>query len=122
MTKELNSENIKKAISCKLDILRRNSGQTVEATADNMNIDLSEFYRILRGRRLPQLPTLLRISRKYGVAMDWWFNELADTPQDKVHIRQKSFELQILHTLKKLDTKLQKSILAMLKSLAKSQA
>jgi transcriptional regulator with XRE-family HTH domain len=114
VTKETN-EVLKKLISEKLDFLRKNSGETNEAAADSLDIDLSEFYRILKGHRLPHLSTLLRINQKYGVSMDWWFSELDGTAQTPV--RQKAFELQISSLVKKLDAKTQAAVLAMLKIL-----
>ncbi|GBR73740.1 helix-turn-helix XRE-family transcriptional regulators [Candidatus Termititenax aidoneus] len=115
----MTNEILKKLISGKLEFLRKNSGETNEAAADSLDIDLSEFYRILKGHRLPHLKTLLRINRKYGVSMDWWFSELDGAARDKTPVRQKAFELQIAGLVKKLDAKTQEAVLAMLKILVK---
>ncbi|MDR2428991.1 MAG: helix-turn-helix domain-containing protein [Candidatus Margulisbacteria bacterium] len=117
MTSEINSEILKKLISEKMEFLRKHSGETNEAAADTLDIDLSEFYRILKGHRLPHLKTLLRISKKYGVNLDWWFSELDETALNKTAIRRKAFESQIVNLIKKLDVQTQKAILAMLKIL-----
>jgi transcriptional regulator with XRE-family HTH domain len=117
MTSEISSETLKKLISEKMEFLRKHSGETNEVAADTLNIDLSEFYRILKGHRLPHLKTLLRISKKYGVNLDWWFSELDKTTLDKTAIRRKAFESQIVNLVKKLDVQTQKAILAMLKIL-----
>ncbi|MDR1323556.1 MAG: helix-turn-helix domain-containing protein [Candidatus Margulisbacteria bacterium] len=119
MTSEINSEILKKLISEKMEFLRKNSGETNEVAADSLDIDLSEFYRILKGHRLPHLKTLLRISKKYGVSLDWWFSELDETTLDRTAIRQRAFESQIASRIKKLDVRTQKAVLAMLKILVK---
>ncbi|MDR1997437.1 MAG: helix-turn-helix transcriptional regulator [Candidatus Margulisbacteria bacterium] len=125
MDEKITSENLKKLLSSKLELLRKNSAQTIEAAADSLDIDLSEYYRILKGRRLPQLPTLLRINQKYGISMDWWFSELDDM-EDKPQgtgkitgIRQKAIELELLSTFHKLDVNLQKTVLETLKTFTK---
>jgi transcriptional regulator with XRE-family HTH domain len=112
-------DNIKKTISRKLEFLRKHSGETNEVAADTLDIDLSEFYRILKGHRMPKLSTFLRINQKYGMKLDWWFGDLADAPLDKNNFRQRAFELQILNLTKKLDAQTQKAVLAMLKILVK---
>ncbi|MDR1453200.1 MAG: helix-turn-helix domain-containing protein [Candidatus Margulisbacteria bacterium] len=119
MPSEISSETLKKLISKKMEFLRKNSDETNEAAADSLDIDLSEFYRILKGHRLPHLKTLLRISKKYGVSMDWWFNDLSDTPLDKNKFRQRAFELQIVSLVKKLDAGFQEFILTLVKDLVR---
>ena len=87
MDKEITNEELKELISQKLALLRQNSRQTVEATAFDLGMDYSEYYRLLRGERLPHLRTLLRINKKYGISMDWWFNKLEGKPPGKLNKR-----------------------------------
>ena len=117
MTEEITPDIIKKTISRKLEFLRKHSGETNEAAADSLNIDLSEFYRILKGHRMPKLSTFLRINQKYEMKLDWWFNDLVEALPDKNKFRQRAFELQIAGLVKKLDAKTQRAVLAMLKVL-----
>ena len=119
MTEKITNEVLKKLISEKMEFLRKNSSETNEAAADSLDIDLSEFYRILKGHRLPHLKTLLRINQKYGMKLDWWFSELADAPLSKNQIRQRAFEMQILTLLKKLDGRFQEFTLNMLRDLVR---
>jgi transcriptional regulator with XRE-family HTH domain len=119
MAKEITKGTLGKLISNKLNFLRKSSGQTNEATADSLDLDLSEFYKLLRGKRIPHLMTLLRINQKYGVTMDWWFSELEETSRDKLHIRSKALELQILNTIRKLDIRFQEIAFDIVKTLRK---
>ncbi|MDR1997372.1 MAG: helix-turn-helix domain-containing protein [Candidatus Margulisbacteria bacterium] len=120
---EITNEQLKKLLSYKLVMLREQSGQTVEATAASLDMDLSEYYRLLRGSNLPHLRTLLRISQKYNVTLDWWFDGLNTvSPQvarNVERLRRKSLEEQLLSFLRALDTKLQEAVLDLARSLAR---
>jgi transcriptional regulator with XRE-family HTH domain len=122
MTKELTPEDIKKAISEKLEILRKNSGQTNEAAADSLDIDLSEFYRILKGHRMPKLHTFLRISQKYGMKLDWWFSEMQELPRGIKQFQKRALEMRAVNLFQKLDTKFQEFVLNLIKDLVKKTA
>ncbi|GBR76822.1 helix-turn-helix XRE-family transcriptional regulators [Candidatus Termititenax persephonae] len=122
MDKEITNAEIKKLLSKKLATLRKDSGQTLEATADELNLDLSEYFRILKGQRLPQLRTLLRINKKYGLNMDWWFKELEETAVNEKHFRQKAIEAQLLSLLRKLDLGSQEVVLSLARALVKKAA
>ncbi|MDR1998313.1 MAG: helix-turn-helix domain-containing protein [Candidatus Margulisbacteria bacterium] len=119
MDKKTVNASLKKIFSRKLSMLRQNSGQTIEAAADSLDMAVGEYFRFLKGQRLPQLATLLRINQKYAVSLDWWFNELEDLPRTKGRLKQRIFELQALSTLKKFKPEVQPAMLAMLKTLAK---
>ncbi|MDR1997086.1 MAG: helix-turn-helix domain-containing protein [Candidatus Margulisbacteria bacterium] len=120
MDNEISDDDLKKLFSEKLSLLRKNSGHTMEAIADSLDLDKSEYFRFLKGLRLPHLRTLLRISRKYGVTLDWWFKELDDLPRDKNSMRQKTFELQALSALRKFRPEKRPGVLAALKILART--
>jgi transcriptional regulator with XRE-family HTH domain len=119
MDKEITNDALKELLSQKLALLRQNSKQTVEATAFDLGMDYSEYYRLLRGERLPHLRTLLRINKKYGISMDWWFNKLEGKPPIKLNKRAVEFEL--LNNYNKLNVHTRKVIFAMLKSLARDK-
>jgi transcriptional regulator with XRE-family HTH domain len=119
MDKEITNADIKKLLSKKLAALRKDSGQTLEATADELDLDLSEYFRILKGQRLPQLRTLLRINKKYGLNMDWWFKELEEAVVDEKHFRQKTIAAQLLGLLRRLDLGSQEVVLALTRILVK---
>ena len=105
MTEEITNEQLKKMLSRKLALLRENSQQTIEATADSLDMDLSEYYMLLRGKRLPHLKTLLKINKKYGLNMDWWFGKMPELPQKQIDLRQKALELELLSSYRRLDDK-----------------
>jgi transcriptional regulator with XRE-family HTH domain len=119
MTKELTPEDVKKTISKKLEMLRKNSGQTNEAAADSLDIDLSEFYRILKGHRMPKLHTFLRISQKYGTKLDWWFSETQELPRGTKQFHKRAFEMRVMNLFQKLDAKFQEFVLNLIKDLVK---
>jgi transcriptional regulator with XRE-family HTH domain len=121
MDKELTNAELKKLLSKKLETLRKHSGQTIEATADSLDMAVSEYFRFLKGQRLPHLLTLLRLSKKYGVTLDWWFNELDALPAgNKAAFRRKTFELRTLSLLKKFSPATQNAALDVLAALAKN--
>jgi transcriptional regulator with XRE-family HTH domain len=120
MDKEITNEELKKLLSGKLALLRQNSGQTVEATAFDLGMDYSEYYRLLRGDRLPHLRTLLRINKKYGLNMDWWFNAREKLPP--VKLTKRTTEYELLSNYNKLNLHTRKFILGMLKCLAKDRS
>ena len=117
---EFSDSDLKKLLSQKLVMLRKASGQTMEAEADSLDLYKSEYFRFLSGARLPHLRTLLHISKKYGVTLDWWFRELETLPQDRETIRQKTFELRSLSIIRKFPARARGAVLAMLESLAKN--
>ncbi|MDR1324148.1 MAG: helix-turn-helix domain-containing protein [Candidatus Margulisbacteria bacterium] len=116
MDNKISDSDLKKLFSEKLVMLRKESGQTMEATADGLDLDKSEYFRFLKGQRLPHLLTLLRLSKKYGVTLDWWFNSLNDPPGTRQTFKQRSFELQGLSLLKKVEPPLHRAVLAALKA------
>jgi transcriptional regulator with XRE-family HTH domain len=123
MSEEFTNEQLKELLSRKLAMLRKQSGQTIEATADSLDMDFSEYYRMLRGKNMPQLRTLLRFSRRYGVTLDWWFDEVEMIPPVVEHrvlrLQSKNLEGQIVSLLRRLDVRFQEVLLDMAKSLVK---
>jgi transcriptional regulator with XRE-family HTH domain len=117
MLEEINNEHLKKLFSRKLALLRETSAQTMEAAADSLDMDVSAYYMLLSGKRLPHIKTLLRLNRKYGVTMDWWFKELHETSSRKTDTRTEAVASEILNNLHKLDAKGQKTLLGISKVL-----
>ena len=111
-------KNLKEIVSRKLTQLLKNSGKTLEASAYDLNMPLSQYYRLLKGQCLPLLPTFLNISRVYGVSLDWWFTN-NEPPKPQNEIKRNLLEYKLLKTFKKLDGKAQKSALVILNTLAK---
>ncbi|MDR1113684.1 MAG: helix-turn-helix domain-containing protein [Candidatus Margulisbacteria bacterium] len=110
---------LKKLISKKLTLLLKSSGKTIEATAYELGMDFSQYYRLLKGQRMPLLPTLLRINKIYGVTMNWWFEDVDKIPERLTKTNKNPLEFQLLNTFKKLNCKTQKTAVAVLKALAK---
>ncbi|MDR1322918.1 MAG: helix-turn-helix transcriptional regulator [Candidatus Margulisbacteria bacterium] len=126
MDEEFTNEQLKELLSRKLAMLRKRSGQTIEATADSLDMDFSEYYRMLRGKNMPQLRTLLRFSRRYGVTLDWWFDGVEMIPpaaaRHVLRLQSKNLEGQIVSLLRRLDARFQEVLLDTAKSLVKKTA
>jgi transcriptional regulator with XRE-family HTH domain len=120
MTVDFTSDDLKRLISRKLELLRQQSGQTIEASAMELNMDRSEFFRILKGQRLPMLTSMVRISKKYGVSLDWWFEDTDKIPKRQNKAMYAPQEYQMLKTFKKLNDRAQKTALDTLKVLARN--
>jgi transcriptional regulator with XRE-family HTH domain len=119
MSLYLNDENLKQIISKKLEMLRRQSGLTMERTAHDLEMDTSEYFRILKGQRVPLLRSMIRFSRKYAVSLDWWFEDIK-LPQKQNEPVKDPLEYQVFKILKGLDTKGRKITLDTLKALTKN--
>ena len=123
MSEEFTNEQLKELLSRKLAMLRKQSGQTIEATADSLHRVFSEYYRMLRGKNMPQLRTLLRFSRKYGVTLDWWFDEVEMIPpateRQVLRLQSKNLEGQIVSLLRRLEVRFQEVLLETAKSLVR---
>jgi transcriptional regulator with XRE-family HTH domain len=110
---------LKEIISRKLTFLLKKSGKTLNTTADDLQMPLSQYYRLLKGQRLPLLPTFVHISRAYGMSLDWWFKDIESRPK-QIETAENPIEYQLFKTLKGFDPRGQKIALALLKTLAKS--
>ena len=120
MSVDFTSEDIKQIISRKLELLRQQGGQTIDGAAAELNMDRSEFFRILKGQRLPMLTSMVRISKKYGVSLDWWFEDTDKIPERLNRARYSPREYQLLKIFKKLNDRAQNTVLATLKTLARN--
>jgi len=120
MSTDFTSDDLKKIISRKLELLRRQSGQTIDNAAAELNMDRSEFFRILKGQRLPMLASIVRISKKYGVSLDWWFEETDRIPERLNRARYTPREYLLLKIFKRLNDRAQKIVLDTLKTLARN--
>ncbi|GBR74416.1 transcriptional regulator XRE family [Candidatus Termititenax aidoneus] len=120
MNKEITSETLKKLLSQKLTLLREKSGETMEETAFDLGLDTSDYFKFLKGKRLPHLLTLLRLGQKYGVSLSWWFSELEGIPSNKMQSKNNSLELRVARIIGNLDDRLQKAALSMLKASVKN--
>ncbi|MDR1997781.1 MAG: helix-turn-helix transcriptional regulator [Candidatus Margulisbacteria bacterium] len=117
----LDTNELKKLISRKMTLLLEKSGKTIEATAYDLDMEFSQYYRLLRGQRLPILPTLLRFNKLYGVNMDWWFAGVDYVPPPRqTRTRANPLELQLIHAFRKLNDKSQKTAVAVLRTLARN--
>jgi transcriptional regulator with XRE-family HTH domain len=118
MSEDISNDYLKKLFSRKLALLRETSAQTMEAVAESLDMDVSAYYMLLSGKRLPHIKTLLRLNRKYGVTMDWWFKELQETSSNKTNTRIEAIAAETLNNLRKLDSKGQKILLGISKVMA----
>ncbi|MDR1323543.1 MAG: helix-turn-helix domain-containing protein [Candidatus Margulisbacteria bacterium] len=120
MPQEITAETLKKTFGEKLTLLRKESEETIEEAAFDLGLDPGDYFKFLKGKRLPHILTLMRISQKYSVSLDWWFGELKNVPKNKAQIRQYSLENQVSRIVHNLDNRLQKAALSMLKASVKN--
>jgi transcriptional regulator with XRE-family HTH domain len=118
-------QNLKTLISKKLRQLRENSSETLEKTADFLDLNYSQYYRLLQGTQLPHLATLMKINQAYGLNMDWWFEDFAEIRTTKVltkeTITQKAAERELLNNFNKLDARSRKALQKILKTMLKKR-
>ncbi|GBR74612.1 helix-turn-helix domain containing protein [Candidatus Termititenax aidoneus] len=119
MSIDFTNADLKKIVSRKLELLRKQSGQTIDSAAAELEMDRSEFFRILKGKRLPMLRSMFRISKRYGVSMDWWFVGIDELPKRAVAGKNPR-EYQLLRIFKNLPERAQKTVLATVKTLARN--
>jgi transcriptional regulator with XRE-family HTH domain len=104
-------------ISKELQRIRRERCLTLENMADQTGLDYTSFYRIYSGINLPKLITLLQISKTYFIPMEYWFKEVENfAPARKLRLKQNRANLELLHTINKLDDAARTVIIKMLKS------
>ena len=108
-------EALKFVISRKLRQLSQNSRNTLKETALFLHLDYAQYYRILHGQTMPQLDTFIKITRAYGLDLDWWFK---DIPEIMVRPKTSREELKILGAYKRLDERSKTFVRKMLKNLA----
>jgi transcriptional regulator with XRE-family HTH domain len=120
MSINFTNDDLKKIVSQKLELLRKQSGQTIDSAAAELDMDRSEFFRILKGQRLPMLRSIFRISKRYGVSLDWWFADVNELPERTAVARKNPREYQLLKIFKNLPDRAQKTVLATVKTLARN--
>ncbi|GBR75588.1 hypothetical protein NO2_0247 [Candidatus Termititenax persephonae] len=119
-------QRLKTLISKKLQLLRKRDNCTMEKTADFLDLDYSLYHGLLHGTRLPHLATLMKINQAYGLNMDWWFRDFAETysaaaPLLKVNVAKKAAEKELLGNFNKLDARSQKALQRILKTMLKKR-
>ena len=122
MDNSLLEDNLKKLISKKLNQLRENSKETLEKTADFLDLNYSQYYRLLQGTQLPHLATLIKINQAYGLDMNWWFADLAEVKPpalSRTDISRRAAEKELLNNFHKLDGQARKNLQKLLKNMLK---
>ncbi|MDR1998219.1 MAG: helix-turn-helix domain-containing protein [Candidatus Margulisbacteria bacterium] len=122
---QLIEQKLKDLISRKLRFLRQKYKTTLEKTADFLDLDYAQYYKLLHGAQLPHLVTLMKINQAYGLNMDWWFRDYEEAypvrPISKADIDQKADELEIVNNFNKLDVRSRKTLQKILKSMLKKR-
>jgi transcriptional regulator with XRE-family HTH domain len=109
-------QNLKSLISKKLGQLRSKNHKTLEESANFLDLDYAQYYRLLKGRQLPHLATLIRINQAYGLDMNWWFKDFAKSkPKVTVRAVPQANEQELLERFSRLDHKSRKILLKMLR-------
>ena len=121
MAKAISDDELKLLISKKLRQLRAQSQKTIEETANDLDLDITQYMRLLKGVRLPHLATLVNINKLYGLNMDWWFTEMLDNKKDKNKITNRHLEFELLSSFRKLSLSQKELLLGMINNLPKNQ-
>lgn len=108
---------LKSLISKKLRQLRENSKETLEKTADFLDLNYSQYYRLWQGTQLPHLATLVKINRAYGLDMNWWFEDFIPPAEISRDINKKAMEKELLVNFNKLDPRSKKILQKILKNM-----
>ncbi|MDR1322977.1 MAG: helix-turn-helix transcriptional regulator [Candidatus Margulisbacteria bacterium] len=115
-------QNLKTLISKKLGQLRSKNHKTLEESADFLDLDYAQYYRLLKGQQLPHLATLIRINQAYGLDMNWWFKDFVKAkPKVTARAVPPASEQELLERFSRLDHKSRKILLKMLRRLTGGQ-
>jgi transcriptional regulator with XRE-family HTH domain len=121
MDRFVSGDDLKLIVSKKLQQLREKSQKTLEETARELNLDVTQYIRLLRGVRLPRLDTMININKVYGLSLDWWFSEVYGKPAKDEAIVDKSLEVELVENFKGLNTVCKEVVLSMITNLNKNQ-
>jgi transcriptional regulator with XRE-family HTH domain len=120
--KDVTDKELKHLISQKLKQLRKKSGKTLEETAQDLDLDYSIFYNLYNGRRLPRLTTLVKLSRRYGLPVEYWFKDLARMPpKNTTWVERRAVEFNLLKNFNRLDKQTRKVMSRILQKLGKGR-
>jgi transcriptional regulator with XRE-family HTH domain len=117
----ITARDLKLLISKKLRLLRERSKKTLENSAEDLNLDYAQYCRMLKGTALPHLVTLAKINKFYNLDMNWWFKEPRGCAQDKVRVREKTLEFELISSFQKLDIRTKEIVLEMINNLSKKR-
>jgi transcriptional regulator with XRE-family HTH domain len=122
MEKEISNTELKNLFSQKLNWLHKKHKKGIEEAALDLNLDYAQYYMLLKGKRLPQLRTLVNINKLYGLSMEWWFRELDKIkPKDAEKLEKKITEFELISSFNKLDKNAQAVVLRLLKNYHKER-
>ncbi|MDR1997598.1 MAG: helix-turn-helix domain-containing protein [Candidatus Margulisbacteria bacterium] len=113
---KVTDKELKLLISKRLNQLKQQSGKTVEQTAEDLDIDYSQYFNLLRGKRLAKLTTLVNIANAYDLELDWFVREKTG---DK--IRGKVNTWRLLSGFNKLSPEVQDFVLKVLDSVTRKK-
>ncbi|MDR1323739.1 MAG: helix-turn-helix domain-containing protein [Candidatus Margulisbacteria bacterium] len=68
-------KHLKTLIGKRLTQLKKESGKTIEQTAEDLDLDYSQYFNLLHGKRLAKLTTIVNIANAYGLELDWFVRE-----------------------------------------------
>lgn len=109
-------KELKSTISGELKRIRKEKDITLESMADHIGIEYTALYNIYTGSNLPRLPTLVKISKAYGIPCEFWFKNMegfVTTPQ--VNLQKKIREAEVLQVFNSLDNDIGTAMLSVLK-------
>jgi transcriptional regulator with XRE-family HTH domain len=111
-------QDLKILFSKKLKELRQKSKKTLWASADLLDMDYSQYYRMLSGKHLPRLETLIKVNKLYHLDMNWWFNDLIKlSARKKSNICKNIQETELLALFRKLKPQARNLAVKILKDL-----
>ncbi|GBR75884.1 hypothetical protein NO2_0515 [Candidatus Termititenax persephonae] len=113
---KLTDKDLKLLISKRLTQLQKQGGKTIEQTADYLDIDYSQYFNLLRGKRLAKLTTIVNIANIYNIGLDWFVKEKAEEKTET-----KVNTLRLLSSFHKLNGTAQNIVLEILDNLARKK-
>ncbi len=94
--------NIKLKLGIKVKLARRDANLTQEQIAFDIGVSVETISNIERGKVLPSIDTLLKISQKLNFPISDFFIGL---DKKKLLTRRIESEIKMLHNIKKLEDK-----------------
>ncbi|MDR1113829.1 MAG: hypothetical protein LBL50_01910 [Candidatus Margulisbacteria bacterium] len=116
MDKAAIEKELKLLISGKLQLIKKQSGASLEKMAEEVGLEYASFYNIYKGLNLPRLVTLFQISRRYHLPVEFWFKKAeALAGREEAGLRRKPAESELVQLFNELDPGAKKVLKKMLK-------
>ncbi|GBR76787.1 transcriptional regulator XRE family [Candidatus Termititenax persephonae] len=106
---------LRKSIAQKLNALMKKQGLTIENAALSMELEYSNLYYVVKGRKLPRLDTLIKIANGLSVPVEYFFKNIPSKNISLVAVKNNIFRRKIFKELDRLDQPAQTFLLSVLR-------